>query len=1188
MGTFTGRAAGATLAAVAMLVAGAAARAQNWNLYTTNPTTGQAFVSGPTVTFPKPMSATNGATVNLSFCSTVSNAGFTMDTGSNGILISATRGAPGEAYFDGTGATFLGTGTETLTSSGIIYNGNLYQTDVAINDANGTKVATSKVTVLAVTSTACTKDARSCTPTTNPTGIKYMGIGFNRGVSTVTTTTGTPSPALNTNVFTNITSIGSSNTPATNLAPGYVITNSGVTLGISTAQTTNYSFVKLTPDSGATPSTQPGTVWNQAPAGVTLSSPTRVTSTGLGTLLPDSGIDYAFLTPAAFFGVGACPTDPPGGSTCLPSDVTVQVSLPGQSTPLASYTLTQAGSPMSPTSISLNPPSSTTFLNTGRLFYQGFNYLFDPVNGMVGYQSVNPAATVTPGVALSGTFSTPNGFTNSLPTFLYGDTTLAQTGAGSFTGAISGAFGLTIGSGTVTLGGANSYTGGTTVSAGASLAGTTTSLQGAIVNNGSVTFNQGTAGTYAGNMSGKGSVTLQGGGSYTFTGTNSYTGGTAVAAGTSLTGTTASLKGSIVNDGTVTFDQPANGTYAGNMTGNGSLNVTGGGLVTFTGSHTFTGPLTINGVLQGGTANLPANIVNNGGTVAIIQSGSGTYAGSISGTGGVSVTGGGAVNLVGTHTYTGATSVTGAKLSVNGSITSNVTVGTGGTLGGNGTITGNVVNTGAMSPGNSIGTITIAGSFSSGAGATYVVETSGTGQADRIVVGGTATLTGGTVVVAPQPGTYPLRSTYTILTATGGVVGAYANSVTNMPFLLSSLSYDTNNVYLTTQPGGFAAAAANPNQAAVGAVLDANVNNATGDFATVLSALAYNTVASTQAQYVLQQLSGNSYAGFSSSMVQGAQLFMNNFAGTIGGGTQGNNRVALAEACEVACDGAAPAVWGAWGGALGGLGSIGSGAAVGAVTYNAGGFAAGLDRALSESFRLGVTTGYSAGNQWVSGFSGLGRTDTFQVGLYGNYAQGPVYADGLLGYAYSWNQMWRQILLPGLAPRTALGQTGANQWYGQVEAGYRVEAGTAANAYVTPFARLQAYTGTQNAFTETGAQSLNLTVAQQTTNSLRSVLGATLGAAVDLGWRERLALQLKLGWSHEYADTSRPVAATLAGAPAMPFTTFGIAPTRDGVLLGFGANTAIADATSVYLRYEGTVAGQDSSHAFTAGLRMTW
>ena len=45
---------------------------------------------------------------------------------------------------------------------------------------------------------------------------------------------------------------------------------------------------------------------------------------------------------------------------------------------------------------------------------------------------------------------------------------------------------------------------------------------------------------------------------------------------------------------------------------------------------------------------------------------------------------------------------------------------------------------------------------------------------------------------------------------------------------------------------------------------------------------------------------------------------------------------------------------------------------------------------------------------------------------------------------------------------------------------------------------------------------------------------------------------------------------------------------RDGALLGLSASTAIADASSIYFRYEGTVSGQDNAHAFTAGLRMTW
>ena len=45
---------------------------------------------------------------------------------------------------------------------------------------------------------------------------------------------------------------------------------------------------------------------------------------------------------------------------------------------------------------------------------------------------------------------------------------------------------------------------------------------------------------------------------------------------------------------------------------------------------------------------------------------------------------------------------------------------------------------------------------------------------------------------------------------------------------------------------------------------------------------------------------------------------------------------------------------------------------------------------------------------------------------------------------------------------------------------------------------------------------------------------------------------------------------------------------RDGAVIGFSASTALADALGVYVKYEGTISGQDSSHAIAAGLRMTW
>jgi autotransporter-associated beta strand protein len=650
-------------------------------------------------------------------------------------------------------------------------------------------------------------------------------------------------------------------------------------------------------------------------------------------------------------------------------------------------------------------------------------------------------------------------------------------------------------------------------------------------NNGMVTVTMNGAGVgfnamdfWSNNIGGTGGLTLAGTGTLVLGGNNTYTGGTFVAGGT------LALSGTMI----------------------GSLGISPGA--------TF--------VTGGGYSVSPTSTLTNGGTFQSVNA-------SLLNQGTLSNTGTMMTDLVNAGTATNNGTITGSIANF-------------GTLGGSGLIGGNLVSAGVVAPGNSIGTLSVAGNFTNSG--VYSAEVAGTGQSDLINVGGTATLQGGSVNVYAQPGsTFAPRTTYRILNAAGGLSGTFASVNELYPFLQTSLSYDANNVYLTLDIGGFAAAAATPTQAAVGNVLDANVNTATGDFATVLSAMATGTFTNAQAQATLQAISGNNYAGFSSSMVQGAQLFMNNFANQSGGGgSPMSNRVALAEACDVACDSTTTPKWGAWGGALGGLGTIGANQSVGSVTYNAGGFAAGLDRSITDSFRLGVTAGYTTGTQWVSGFDGMGRSNTFQVGLYGGFAQDKVYADALIGYAYTWNQMWRNIPIPGLQPRTANGQTGANQWYGQIETGYRFDLGTNANAFITPFARLQAYTANQNAFTETGAQSLNLSVAQQQTNSLRSVLGAQIGGSMDLGWREKLLMQLRLGWSHEYADAARPVSATLAGAPAMPFTTFGVAPQRDGVVLGLSANTAIAEATSIYLRYEGDISGQDSAHAITAGVRMTW
>ncbi|WP_305190212.1 autotransporter domain-containing protein [Reyranella sp.] len=791
--------------------------------------------------------------------------------------------------------------------------------------------------------------------------------------------------------------------------------------------------------------------------------------------------------------------------------------------------------------------------------------------------------------------------------FFVTDNPLTTTGTGplivsssnvwlGLAGAVSGPGGVLIGNGgVVQLSATNTYGGATQVSTGGTLLvsgpGSIQSSSG-VANDGSFDISRAWApitlsaltsttasgvvylgsnnltianasGTYAGNLRDGGSYPAAGGsltiagGTQTLAGTNSYTGGTTVSGGTlALTGTMV---------GSLTIQPGAS------FTSTGGYSVASGATLSNSGTFTSTGGAAL--LNQGA-------LVNNGSLVSsLVNSGSFTNNGTLTGTLTNYGTLSGSGALMGNMTNDG-------NLAVNGTITGNVT--NAGRLSGNGTITGAVANGGIVAPGNSIGTLNVVGTFTQSAGSSYQVEVNPQGQADRVNVSGapgTTTIAGGTsVYVIPEAGAYAPRTTYTILTATGGVSGTYSTATSSAPFLQPVLSYDAQNIYLTLQAGGFAAAALTPTQAAVGAVLDASAPSATGNYATVVSALT--SLTTQQGQAVMTAISGQNYAGFSSAGVQSAQMFMSNFANQAGGGS-GKTRVTLAEACDVACDTTAPG-WGVWGGAIGGLGTIGGNVPVGGLTYNQGGFAAGIDRKVLPDLLLGVTIGYSAGTQWVSGFQGNGTSNTIQAGLYGSFTPGAFYLDGLAGYAYSANQMQRPIAIPGLASMTAVGQTGANQFFGQLEAGYRVELGGNAGAYVTPFARLQGATSTQNAFTENGAGALNLSVAAQTTNSLRSVLGAQLGGSMDMGWRDKLALQLRLGWSHEYADTGRPVTAAFAGAPALAFTTYGVSPQRDGVLLGFSANTAVADSTSLYFRYEGDFSGADSSHALTAGVRLAW
>ena len=277
---------------------------------------------------------------------------FGMDTGSTGIVVAA------EHYEPGPGDTNDGPGQLTYNSSGRVLHGTHHTTDVEILNNDDRPVATARVQVLRVDRITCLRNARDCRPNPHPRGVAFMGIGFDRAAAQGTGDTAPRNP------FVNITSPGS-------VRPGYIVTRTGIHLGMSAALTRNFAFVKLSPK--GTSSAGGLAQWNAAPLTVSVDG-----QVGTGTMLPDTGINYMFLSP------------PPGSSLArgarVPEGTRIEMWMPGQGGPGASYQVTvgDRGNPMHPERVVVvNDPG--VFVNTGRMFFEGFNYLYDAVGGYVGY-----------------------------------------------------------------------------------------------------------------------------------------------------------------------------------------------------------------------------------------------------------------------------------------------------------------------------------------------------------------------------------------------------------------------------------------------------------------------------------------------------------------------------------------------------------------------------------------------------------------------------------------------------------------------------------------------------------------------------------------------------------------------------------------------------------------------------------
>ena len=332
-------------------------------------------------------------------------------------------------------------------------------------------------------------------------------------------------------------------------------------------------------------------------------------------------------------------------------------------------------------------------------------------------------------------------------------------------------------------------------------------------------------------------------------------------------------------------------------------------------------------------------------------------------------------------------------------------------------------------------------------------------------VAGTATLAGGTVVVAPAPGAYTPASRYTFLTAAGGLSGSFASLSTPadfsqaFAFLTPTLSYDAGGVVLGfAQTTDFAAAAATANQAATASALQV----------LGLGNPLYDAVVGQSfggARQAFDALSGEVHAGVLTAAFEDSRLVREavldrlsrasapltgpgsefTTAGIAGGGTDG---LALTAGHDADLPGRqkfgppSGAAAGLWARVLGDAGTSRGDGNAATLSRDSGGLILGGDLGgiafAGGSLRLGAAAGALHDSLAVDARGASGHLDQLFGALYGGASFGAVELSAGAAYGSMSTGIDRRIAFPGFDEAASSDRHG---WTAQAfgEAGYRFD-----------------------------------------------------------------------------------------------------------------------------------------------------
>ncbi len=128
----------------------------------------------------------------------------------------------------------------------------------------------------------------------------------------------------------------------------------------------------------------------------------------------------------------------------------------------------------------------------------------------------------------------------------------------------------------------------------------------------------------------------------------------------------------------------------------------------------------------------------------------------------------------------------------------------------------------------------------------------------------------------------------------------------------------------------------------------------------------------------------------------------------------------------------------------------------------------------------------------------------------------------------------------------------------------------------------------QNSFTESGAGTLDQSVAGVDTNALRGILGARLSTTRKTGSGRVFVPELRAAWLHEFLQPTSTLNAVFAPVGGASFATSGLNFGRDWALLGLGTQYVCTQNFSLFANYDVQVNAVQTWHAGSGGAQFSW